>query len=396
MICAAFEPIAVLSGVLVRLFCFLLILSLFSLQARSNNIVNSETPQIVVQAPLNERVTATITAAELQETTPAEIRDLLTDPKTSGSDILVTTDQSAVVSAVQEATSSARDRRLVRFLPIGQLARARDRMAAGFSEYYRNARSTLTSDRIGLTVLTITTGVDSFIWIHSTSLDLQQKTSMVLMNIVMAAAFGLDRDLWTRTTSPLKNRIINTLSRFTAPERFTAARTLTGQLIANMTLAVGVQATRLGLLSLDTLSTAVMTTDFWSTAIRIGGLATLTGFAWTEMFGAVDAQRNPVAKMMLKRIGEMRGLILCQLASISMVLQPQVYGNLPVITFVVHGAIGIIVLANTHRIVNWLETNETVRRIYRRVESFENFINNGIRLRPPRSNGPSCRSLFAS
>lgn len=382
----------------------------------ATEILDSQVPQVVVQAPLNENTNVVITAAELPETSPEQIETLLNDPKTQGADILVSTDQQDVVEAVSRATAKTPNR-LLRFIPIGQLAQARDHMAQSFSHYYHSARNTIMHDRIGLTVLTITTGYDSMIWIHSASLDMHQKTAMVMMNLVMAATFGLDRDLWTRTVTPLKHKLMRTFDRFIVTERLNTTKTLTSQFLANLSLAFGVQVARVGLLSLEHLSTAATTTEFWMKAAQIAGLSTLTGFAWTEMFGAINAQRNPVAKMMMKRIGETRGLIMAHLASISMVLQPEIYGNTPVIAYVVHGAIGLIALANAHRIVNWLENNSTVRRIFKKVESFENFINGGLQAqrrqqRPPNVEEPtrrepvrdraparpvirSCRALFA-
>lgn len=377
-----------------KLVCILLFLSLS--QAFAGDILEDNTSQLLIKAPLAEGKEAIITVAELPETTPEKIQDLIANQKTKNADLLVSTDKNEVIQAVRQATSGRGDKRLVRFIPIGKIAAAGDTVASGFKQYYQNARTTLMHDRIGLTVLTITVGVDTMIWLHSSSLDIHQKTSMVMMNLVMAATFGLDRDLWSRTVRPTKNQLIKVFDRFLPSPRLSPIGTLTAQFLANMGLATAIQASRLSLLNLSTISSTVMTGDFWTTAVKIGALGTLTGFAWSELYGSIEAQRNPVAKMMMKRIGEVRGIILCQLASISMVLQPQIYGNTPIITFVVHGAIGLIALANAQRIVTWLENSRTVNNLYKKVQTFENFINNG--LRPPRSPGPvrTCRSLFAA
>ena len=335
-------------------------------------------PQLLVKFPLNEQRDAVITATEREYTTAGEIEHLLRDPSIRGADVLLSTDQESVVRAAVDATSSPSDRRLLRVIPIGKLASAQQKIASGFNSYYQNAKNTLNGDRIGLSVLAITVGLDSFIWIHSASFDIQQKSAMVIMNLVMAATFGLDRDLWGKLNAPLKNRLINVFDKIMPIEKLQSTRILAGQYLSNFTLGMGIQLTRTGLLSLDHLNEAVVNSSFYLTAAKIAGLITLTTFAWSELFAAVNSEKNPVAKMMLKRLAETRGIIMAHLASISMVMQPHVFGSTPIYSFVIHGTLGIIALANAHRLVNWLETNETVGRIYRKVQTFENYLNSTL------------------
>jgi hypothetical protein len=120
----------------------------------------------------------------------------------------------------------------------------------------------------------------------------------------------------------------------------------------------------------------------------------LTTFAWSELLAAVNAEKNPVAKLMLKRLAETRGILMAHLASISMVLQPHIYGSTPIYSFVIHGTLGIIALANAHRIVNWLETNSAVNKIYRKVQTFESFINSTLNMKTPQGRF-RCQALFS-
>lgn len=350
-------------------------------------------PKLIVKVPLNETTSATVTALDLPESSPEEIKQILSDRNAQNTDVLVSTDNESVVKAVAEATSAKNDNRLIRFLPIAKLASAKQKFSSGFKEYYTNAKNTLLHDRIGLTVLTITVGYDSLIWIHSTSFDIQQKTSMIVMNLVLAATFGLDRDLWSRTVSPTKNRLIKIFDRFLVSEKLDYVKILSSQFVANMFLSLAIQTTRTGLLSMDSLAEVVTSSNFWLTATKISGLITLTSFAWSELYGYTDGYRTPVAKMMLKRLSEMRGIIVSQLASISMVLQPQIYGSVPTITFIVHGAIGLMVLYKADTIIEWLEKNEAVRLFYKKVQTFENFINNEIF--KAKQKVRTCESLFA-
>ncbi|MEK6627174.1 MAG: hypothetical protein AABY53_00980 [Bdellovibrionota bacterium] len=361
------------------------------------DLIEPNAAQMVIKAPLAPGKEAVITVTEQQETTPEQIQDLLRNSQTQKSDIIVSTDQESVVEAVLQATSSPSDKRLLRFIPIGKLAHASEKIASSFKAYYARAKNTLLNDRIGLTVLTITVGYDTLIWINSASFNLQQKSSMTIMNLIMAATFGLDRDLWSAIKSPIKTKLISVFDTFLMKQRLTKFKSLTGQFLSGIALGIGVQVIRTGLLSLDHISDALSTSDFWLTAAKISGLITLTSFGWTEMFSSIDAEKKPIAKMMMKRIGEMRGLILGQLASISMVLQPEVYGHIPVITFLIHGSLGLLVIANADQIINFLETNATVNRIYRKVQTFENFINKSFRFKSSQTSGAgtmSCKSLF--
>ncbi len=354
----------------------------------------TNSPKLVIQAPLTENRAALITVSESPTTTPAQIAELLNSETNKNSDILISTDQESVIEAAVRATAKPGDKRLLRFIPIGKLASASQKIASGFNAYYARAKQTVMHDRVGLTVLTITVGFDTMIWIHSASLDIHQKTSMVLMNLVMAATFGLDRDLWTKMTGPLKNKLITVFDRFLVGEKLTAVKVLGSQFLANFAFGVAVQTVRTGLLSLDHISDVVITMDFWTTAAKIGGLVTLTGFAWMELYGSIDSEKNPVAKMMMKRVGELRWLILSQLASISMVLQPHIYGQVPIVTFIVHGIVGLVVLSHGNVIIRFLENNATVNQIYKKVQTFENFINDGLQFNS-RKPVMSCHSLFA-
>lgn len=358
-------------------------------------LIEPISPKLVIKAPLTEDRNALITVTERTTTSPQQIADLINAAENRSSDILISTDQESVIEAAVRAAAKPNDKRLLRIIPLGKLASASQKLATGFNAYYARAKQTVLHDRIGLTVLTITVGFDTMIWIHSASLDIHQKTSMVLMNLVMAATFGLDRDLWTKMTAPLKTKLISVFDRFIVSEKLAAIKVLSSQFLANFAFGVAVQAVRTGLLSLDHLSDAIMTTNYWATAIKIGGLITLTAFAWTEFSGSIDNEKNPVAKLMMKRVSEFRWLILSQLASISMVLQPHIYGQLPIATFIVHGVVGLIVLAQGNVIIQFLEKNAPVNRIYRKIQTFENFLNEGLGINPATRSVITCHSLFA-
>ncbi len=334
---------------------------------------------VVVEAPVGEQK-ARITVAETRDIQPGQVEQLLADPNIRNTDVILSTDNTDAANAAVKATSGANDKRLLRIIPIGRLASASEKLASGFKNYYSNVQDTLRNDRIGLTVLTITVGIDTMIWLHASSFDIHQKTTMVIMNLIMAGTFGLDRDLWGKINRPIKNRLIKVFDRFIPEGRLQKVKTIASQYVANFSLGVGIQLTRTGLLSLDHISDVITTGSFWLTAMKLSGLVTLTTFAWSELYSDVNAEKNPVAKSMLKRMGETRGMIMAQLASVAMVLQPHVYGSTPIVSYIIHGTIGLVALMNAHRIVNWLETNKVVNKIYRKIQTFENFINVGLNI----------------
>ena len=63
-------------------------------------------------------------------------------------------------------------------------------------------------------------------------------------------------------------------------------------------------------------------------------------------------------------------------------------------TFIVHGIVGLVVLSHGNVIIRFLENNALVNRIYKKVQTFENFINEGLQFNT-RKPAISCRGLFA-
>jgi hypothetical protein len=370
--------------------------------------------QLVVQAPIGEQQ-ATITVSET-ETNPEQLEKLLADPKLKDTDVLLSTDRPEIVNSTVKSLSSPSDKRLLRIIPIGKLASAKEKLAAGFRNYKENVRETLMNDRIGLFVLTVNLGISSYIWLHASSYSIHQKTSMLMLELVMAATFGLDRDLWGKINKPVKEKLIRVFDRFIpgANETLTStdttviqkAKVLASQFSANLMLGVGIQVVRTSLLSLDHLHDVITTGSFWLTAVKLSSLVTLTTFAWSELYSGINAEETPVAKTMLKRMGEARGIIMAQLASVSMVLQPHVYGSTPIYSYIIHGTLGVIALMNAHRIVTWLENNPVVKKVYKKIQTFENYINAGLKIQADRDTGKkpangaavirSCNALMLS
>lgn len=321
---------------------------------------------------------------EIPLSDPAQLGEVLSREETRHADILLSTDTPEVYQAVAETIGKTEksSERMFRFMPIGKLASAREKLAAGWANYKKNVAETVKYDKLGLSIVVITTSYDSFIWIHSAGLDVYQKSAMVMMNVVFAAAFALDRDMWTKMTVPLRHRIMKTLDKLSnkitggaESEAIYARKVLASQFLANLTFSLGFQVLRASIMSFHDLSTTVMTSQFWGTSLKVAAITTLASFAWSELMAAANAEKHPVAKNALKRLADVRNIVMSQLASMGMVLQPGVYGYSPIIAIVTSGSIGLLALIKSNKVIRWLETNRVSNILFRNQRKLENFVN---------------------
>ncbi len=341
---------------------------------------------------------------------PSQISEILQREETRNADILLSTDTPEIYEAVAETiqkTEKSSDR-MFRFMPTGKLASSREKLASGWADYKHNVSQSLKYDKLGLSIVIITTSFDSFIWINSGSMDVYQKSAMVMMNVIFAAAFALDRDMWTKMTVPLRHRIMKTLDKLSnrvfnvteTPATY-ARKVLASQFLANLTFSVGFQVLRGSIMSFHDLATNMMSAPFWATSLKIAAITTLASFAWGELLAAADAEKNPVAKNTLKRLSDVRNIVMSQLASMGMVLQPGVYGYSPIVAIVASGAIGLLALIKSNKVIQWLETNRATNILFKNQRKLETLVNEATtRLssddEPVKIHGGagSCRLLF--
>lgn len=338
---------------------------------------------------------------------PSQIGEVLQREETRKSDILLSTDTPEIYESVAQAvqqTEKSSDR-MFRFMPIGKLASAREKMAAGWAEYKKNVSNSIKFDKLGLSIVIITTSFDSFIWIHSGSMDVYQKSAMVMMNIVFAAAFGLDRDMWAKMTVPLRHRIMKTLDKLsnkmaTGPQAAAiyARKVLASQFLANLTFSVGFQILRGSIMSFHDLATNVMTSQFWATSLKVAVITTLASFAWGELLAAANVEKYPVAKNALKRLADVRNIVMSQLASMGMVLQPGTYGYSPIVAIVTSGAIGLFALMKSNKVIQWLENNKIANILFKNQRKLETLVNEAVaqsdEVITTRGGAGSCGMLF--
>lgn len=322
---------------------------------------------------------------------PSQLNDFLQSKETLASDVLLSTDNAetftAVATAIQENEKNS-DRKF-RFIPIGKLASTKESLASGWANYKENVSNTVKFDKLGLSIVVITTSFDSFIWIHSASMDVYQKSAMVMMNIVFAAAFALDRDMWNKMTVPLRHKIIHAFDKLSGKSLGSgsltsseaARRVIASQFLANLTYSVGFQFLRQSIISMNDISNTMSSMHFWTMSLQVAAITTLASFAWGELSAAANAEKNPVAKNALKRISDVRNIVMSQLASMGMVLQPGTYGYSPIVAIVTSGAIGLFALVKSNKVIAWLEQNKLMNILYSKQRHYENLINEASRLR---------------
>lgn len=320
---------------------------------------------------------------------PSQLGEILQREETRNADILLSTDTPEIYEAVAETihkTEKSSDR-MFRFIPTGKLASSREKLASGWADYKHNVSNAVKYDKLGLSIVIITTSFDSFIWINSGSMDVYQKSAMVMMNVIFAAAFALDRDMWTKMTVPLHHRIMKTLDKLSNKISNTqdsatiyARKVLASQFLANLTFSVGFQVLRGSIMSFHDLATNMMSTSFWGTSLKVAVITTLASFAWGELLAAANAEKNPVAKNTLKRIADVRNIVMSQLASMGMVLQPGVYGYSPIVAIITSGAIGLLALVKSNKVIQWLETNRLSNILFKNQRKLETLVNEATRL----------------
>lgn len=340
--------------------------------AQDNTSLNSQ-PTFLMTEQKGASGNATFAVTEYENLTAQEIKSLLSNADLKQSDLIVSTDQHEVQQSVIEniLQNKASDRR-IKLMPFGKLLSAKSTFNSAFDHYLQNSKETLANDKIGVTIMVLTTAYDSFVWMHASSFTTHQKTSMLIYNFLMAATFGLNRDLWANMVAPTKHSIMKGLEKFSAFKNSENLNFIASQFIANVSFSIGLQVLRSAFLSIDSLSHAVMTSQFWATSLMVGSLATFASSAWSELNAMIDYKKTPASKILLRRFSDLRVIFLSYFATTAMVFQPQTYGYSPALTLILSGSVGIFALLNKEKVVQLIENSTTLAKIYTHLDRLEN------------------------
>lgn len=285
--------------------------------------------------------------------------DQVLDQIPSDKDLLLSTDSENIADVVLQKESQNSQRpggRLgqTRLLPLGPL-KEKIKTAAGFKNLNRFKNHLIQAaknDKIGLVIVAFNTAYDSFIWIHATQYSPEARAAQVIFGTLNALVFSLDKDAWAHSARTIKNRVFKILD--LTQESRTAD--VVGRFAANLTLAVGVQSLRFALLSMDRVW---ILPDLMSTAgdaflLSLG--LTVGGFGWTEFSRDIQASTHPASKFLVRRLAEIRSLLMGHISPSSKLLQTDVYGYTPWVALAVHGTVGLAVFLNNKYLTNLSES----------------------------------------
>lgn len=303
-------------------------------------------------------------------------------PKDSKKSILFSYPEASVEPIMQENPESFLRAKKTLFMPLAAKKLLKDSLL--------HVKNSISQDRMGLFFVTVNTAYDSFLWIHADSLSIEQRSAMVLFNVVLAASFGLDKDLWAKTTQPLENRIQTFLEKLSTGHQ--RGKLVAASFLSNLTFSIAIQTARVAILSYPDLVTAFSSTHFWGTSLVMGSLLTLSSFGWSEQLADVDQARNPMAKYFLRRFMELRTITMGQMAPSSKLLQPDVYGIAPIATTLIHGSIGIWMMLKSSKIVEWIESNKLLQSAYKSHRQLDLWLR--FKYEEVRSAASSCKLLF--
>jgi hypothetical protein len=308
-------------------------------------------------------------------------------------ELLLSTDSEDIAGAVLQRESQDEQRTgQTRVLPLGPLQEKIKNNAVfkNLNRFKNHLIQAAKNDKIGVIIVVFNTAYDSFIWIHATQYSPEARAAQVIFGTLNALVFSLDKDAWAHSARTIKNRVFKILD--LTQESRTAD--VVGRFAANLTLAVGVQSLRLALLSMDRVWNLP---DLLSTAgdtflLSLG--LTFGGFGWTELARDINSSTHPASKFLVRRVAEMRSLLMGHVSPSSKLLQTNVYGYTPWVALAVHGAVGLALFLNNRYLTNLSESKLGVAFAWQKIQ-LENLWNTlaqrvGIDLPSTRQ----CRRLF--
>jgi len=374
------------------LFSLILIIAKMSL-AQNFDSSHDEKLQLSVKHKINNQ-DIKITVTEMDASEESFVTHLV-DQLHDKANIVITTDNQEVLQKAIESSQKNSSNYQIKLIPFGRILSPNSKINQFINYQSEKVRNNLKKDKIGLTIAFITFGIDSYYWIHSSALDVHQKSSLVTFNLMLFLTFGVNPELWPSVVQPAKIKLMRLFDQFQTSNNFiNGGKLLVSQYVANLLLSSSVQTTRVALLSMDQILTSFQSSHFWGTAIGTAALASLSQFSWSEMSASIDSHKYPKSVIMLRRLNNFRSLIMSRFASISQVLQPNVYGYSSIGVMITHAAIGVVAVFNTDKIIQFLEGNRYVDVLYRKNQKIEQILENMTIKKMQMPNAMTCESLF--
>ena len=270
----------------------------------------------------------------------------------SGAVLLSSDSEELITGAIQQN----RLKQNIIVMPGGELVQHQEPRVTGLLKTYPSQLfDAVKKDKIGLMVVTFTTAYDSFIWIHSSQFSTFTATSNVMFTVMMSVVFSLNKDAWAQSTRPIQRFFKKIL----VGNKSLAEKSwgdIGVRFLASTTLASAISLARVPLISFDHLIEACLQLNTWTYPVLLGLISSVASFSWSENIASIDAETQPRAKFIFRRIQEARSLLLGTLASTAMLFSPQSYGATPWISLGASGGLGLIIYLNSKKITSWLET----------------------------------------
>lgn len=300
----------------------------------------------------------------------------LIDDKVRSSDIpvLITTDRADLIREMSSTSPEAAPKD-VYLAAYGDIVAEKEipRWRQTFKSYASNIKNAANNDRIGLMVMTITLGYESFLWFNATSMSTLAQTSNFIYSLLLVGTFGIDKDGWSRYTKPIQTFFKKITGNAGAQWDRTNPKDIATRFISSFTLSLGLNTIRYGLLSMD----SIFNGTFEFTGAKLQALialsATISSFAWAEHISLIDQKTSPVARFFFSRVYEGRALVLGLVASTVMLINPVTYGITPWIALSISGTAGILVYLNAEYIRSWIEKNSVIRGLVTKLAGVRMF-----------------------
>lgn len=252
---------------------------------------------------------------------------------------------------------------------------------------------------IGLTIVTYSTGVNSFVWLHATEHSPEVRAAQIIFSTLTAIALSIDRNAWARMSRKLNNKILNVFSaagmKSVGENKIGKFASLYG---ANWLMSSGMYGTSFMILSYDHAINLNYLAAGLGAATAAAAVNTFSGMGWNELLIDVDQAKNPYAKFILSRIANIRSAITGHYAPNAHTLQPGMDGYLAWKVLLINGTVGYLALIASNKIVDGLEKGATWFRQLKGIDAVVKLTQEGISfLKSMRSEsgGRSCRSIYA-
>lgn len=299
-----------------------------------------------------------------------------------------------------------------RIMPIGKLLATKPvtaitNAAQQFKTHYDNS---IKNDRIGVFILLINTAKDTFVWFHADPniYNMSERNSIIILNTIVAATFGMNKDLWASWTKPIRERMIFLFDKLGRKKITTSGEeiqiendeaygrensetsnqsqtrkkksilSLAPYFLSNLTLSVALQTVRLGLINFHQITQSFSSPEFWEQSLAISSIMTFSTFAFSEQLAAVDQEKNPVAKNALRRFMELRSFLMALFYNSGTLFQFHEYGWTPWVANFVVGSAGAMILLFSEPVTNWLETQKWIQKSYKYFEKFDQFLDRPV------------------